>query len=234
MTHAFLLQAGSWSGALSRLSDLGAGAQQGAVDAAIALVAVLGGWLVAALLSRLVRAVLRRLRFDEGVERLLGGRAVARHGPSALAAWAVYWIVLAAAALLALETLGYHLGLSVAERLGDVLPRIVTATVLLVIGTLFALLVGAIVQRFLDSGEMRGARLVGQVLSALLTGFAALLALDQLGFAAQFVMGLGIVAAATAGLGLALAFGLGCRELARDFVIEYLRSLDEDRPRRPE
>jgi hypothetical protein len=34
-------------------------------------------------------------------------------------------------------------------------------------------------------------------------------------------------------LGLALAFGLGCRDLARDFVVEYLRSLDRDEPPRP-
>ena len=60
-----------------------------------------------------------------------------------------------------------------------------------------------------------------------------LVALDQLGFAAQFVMALGVVAVATAGLGLALAFGLGCRELARDFLVEYLRALEDSEPRPP-
>ena len=81
---------------------------------------------------------------------------------------------------------------------------------------------------------MRSARLLGQVTTAILTGFAALLALEQLGFAAQFVMAVGVIAAAAAGLGLALAFGLGCRDLARDFVVEYLRSLDDGSPKRPE
>jgi len=43
---------------------------------------------------------------------------------------------------------------------------------------------------------------------------------------------LAIVAVAAVGLALGLAFGLGCRELARDFVVEYLRSLDEEGPER--
>ncbi len=46
-------------------------------------------------------------------------------------------------------------------------------------------------------------------------------------------MVLGGLAAAAVALALGLAFGLGCRDLARDFVIEYLRSLDEPGPKRP-
>ena len=38
---------------------------------------------------------------------------------------------------------------------------------------------------------------------------------------------------AAVGLALGLAFGLGCRDLARDFVVEYLRSMDEQGPQRP-
>jgi hypothetical protein len=71
------------------------------------------------------------------------------------------------------------------------------------------------------------------VVTFVLVGFSALVALEQLGFAAQFVMAIGVVAAGATGLGLALAFGLGCRELARDFLVEYLRSLHEDPPRKP-
>jgi hypothetical protein len=63
--------------------------------------------------------------------------------------------------------------------------------------------------------------------------FSALLALDQLGFAAQFVTTVGEVAGGAVGLGMALSFGLGCRDLARDFVVEYLRSLEHERPTRP-
>jgi len=57
-------------------------------------------------------------------------------------------------------------------------------------------------------------------------------ALEQLGLAAQFIMALSVTAMAVAGLAAALAFGLGCRDLARDFVVEYLRSLEDETPGR--
>jgi hypothetical protein len=89
-------------------------------------------------------------------------------------------------------------------------------------------------RRLFESAGMRGARLRAQAVTVILIAFTALLALEQLGFAAQFIMALGITVVAGAGLAIALAFGLGCRELARDFVVEYLRSIETEGPRRPE
>jgi hypothetical protein len=234
LSNLILIQAEPWTSLVNRLTDLANGAGQSALYVAVAGIVLLLGWAVAALLSRLVRVALRLLRFDAGVRRVLGTRATLRHDPIGVAAWAVYWAVMAGAVLLALETLGFSLGASVAERLSDVVPRIVTAALLFAIGSLLAGVVGGVTRRFLNSAGVRSAKLQGQIVTAVLTGFAALLALEQLGFAAQFIMALGVVAVATAGLGLALAFGLGCRDLARDFLVEYLRSLEDEGPKRPQ
>lgn len=234
MRMLLILQAAPGSELLDRLGELGRGAGQGALNAVVAMAVMLLGWALAALAERILRGSLRALRFDDGVRWLAGPRATARRQPAAVAARTVYWVVMALAALLALEVIGLDLVTSVGGRLGDVLQRIVTSAILLAVGALVALLVGAITRRVLESAELRSARLVGQVTTAILLGFAALLALEQLGFAAQFVMAIGVIAAAAAGLGLALAFGLGCRDLARDFVVEYLRSLDDEGPKRPQ
>ncbi|MGH7741417.1 MAG: mechanosensitive ion channel family protein [Candidatus Eiseniibacteriota bacterium] len=234
MLSLVILQANPWPGALDRLGQLGSSVEGGAISAGIALLVMFAGWVVAAMLSRLVRVVLRGLKFDQGVGRVIGARAVSRHEPASLAAWAVYWLVLSGAAVLALDTLGLHIGTAVAERLRAVVPGIVTSAVLFAVGSLIAMFGGAVTRRFLESAEIRAARFQGQVVTAVLTGFAALVALEQLGFAAQFVIALGIVATSAAGLALALAFGLGCRDLARDFLVEYLRSLDDENVSRPE
>ncbi len=233
MAILMMLPAETWPEFLARLEGLGRGAGQGAINAAIALAVLFAGWLVATVVAALLRGVLRLLRFNEAMRRLFGERAVKRHEPVAIATWAAFWLVMASAALLAFETLGFALATSVAERLAEVVPRVVTSAVLFAIGALVALVAGAVTQRILESADIRAARFQGQLVSAVLTGFAVLVALEQLGFAAQFVMAIGVVAVAAAGLALALAFGLGCRDLARDFLVEYLRSLEDDSPKRP-
>ncbi len=218
-------------GLVERLNDAWRAAQDAGPAIGIAALVFVAGLAVAGATGAALVMVLRRARFNEGVEGLLARPLAGAHEPAAIAGVLVRWSLFAVAAVLALDALGVPLAESLAARLGDLLPRIVVAALLLVTGTLFATGLGALVRRFFESAGFRAARLRGQVVTIALTLIAFLLALEQLGFAAQFVMGLGLVAAAAIGLGVALAFGLGCRDLARDLVIEYLRSLEEESPR---
>jgi len=227
-----ILASQAWDNLMARLDGMFSGATEGLLAFLLALLVGLIGWAVAAIVATAVRLVLRALRFNEGVRGLAGGGPPGKE-PAALAAWAVYWVLIAVALILALDTMGMHLGEAVTDRLSDVLPRIVAAGFLLAIGVLVAMLLGALTRRFFDTAGLRGGRLRGQAVTAVLTGFAVLVALEQLGLAAQFVMAIGLIALAAVGLALGLAFGLGCRELARDFVIEYLRSMEEQGPQRP-
>lgn len=229
-----LLQANPVADVLARLSDMGRQIEGGLFNLAIAVVVFLLGWAVAIGAARLLRGLLRAAHFNQAVRGALGDAFTARHEPAAVASWAVYWTILMVTILVALDTVGIGIGASVGSRLGDVVPRIITSAFLFALGGLVAMLLGALTRRFFESAGWSGARLRGQIVTGALTGFAALLAVEQLGFAAQFVMALGIVAVGTVGLAVGLAFGLGCRDLARDFIVEYLRSMDQETPRRPE
>ena len=227
-----ILASRAWDDLMLRLDGLFSGATEGVLTFLLALLVGLVGWAVAAVVATLVRLLLRALRFNEGVRGLAGGGTRGQE-PAALAAWAVYWALIIVALILALDTMGFRLAEAVTVRLGEVLPRIVAAGFLLAIGVLVAMLLGALTRRFFDTAGLRGGRLRGQAVTVVLTGFAVLVALEQLGLAAQFVMAIGLIALAAVGLALGLAFGLGCRDLARDFVIEYLRSMEEQGPQRP-
>lgn len=232
--HFLAMMAGQpWGDFVARLNDLAHGAQRGGLYLGTALLLLLIGCAVGALASRLTRAALRSIRFNDGVRRLLGIAGTGRHEPASLAAWAVNWLIIAVAGFFALEVLGVNLHDTIGDRMSDVLPRIITSALLFVVGALLAMLFGAVTRRFLETAGAESARLKGQVVTSVVTGFAGLVALEQLGFAAQFVMILGIVVVGLVVLGLALAFGLGCRDLVRDFVVEYFRSMEEDSSRRP-
>ena len=219
-----------WEHLLTRLQNMWLSIEEGSMDTLLAIAVALAGWGLARLLGVLTLHALRVLRFNQGVRALMR-----REGdplqlePAALGSWAVYWSVIVVSLLLAFDTLGFDLSGPVTDRLRDVLPRIVVGALLLLAGVLLAMLVGSLTERLFSTGGMRGARLRGQIVTAVLSGCAVLLALEQLGFAAQFVIAVGVIIVGAVGLALGLAFGLGCRDLARDFVVEYLRSLEEER-----
>ena len=109
----------------------------------------------------------------------------------------------------------------------------IAATIVLVVGIALAMGLGAVTRRLFESAGFRGAAIRGRVVTVTLSAFVVLLALEQLGLAAQLILALAVTAVAAVGLAIALAFGLGCRELARDFVVEMLRSLEDETPHRP-
>jgi hypothetical protein len=233
MRIIMILQFQGWDILSARLRDMAAGAEQGAINVLLALAVWLVGWGLATLVAWALRGVLRAARFNDAITGLYGTGAAPRHEPAAFASWATYWVLIAVTAILALDTLGFKISGTVGARLAEVVPRIVAASAILIVGLVLAMLAGGLTRRFFETAGIRGARPRGQVVTIALTAFAVLVALDQLGFAAQFVMALGIAAVAAVGLAFGLAFGLGCRDLARDFVIEYLRSLETERRERP-
>jgi hypothetical protein len=87
--------------------------------------------------------------------------------------------------MLAADVLGFELTTSVGDRLRDVLPRVVAASIVLIVGVAIAMLVGGISGRLFTRRRRARGRVRGQIVTIVLTGFTVLLALEQLGLAAS-------------------------------------------------
>lgn len=209
---------------LAGLGDVG-------IDLLLAAIVLLIGWVAALLVSRFIQWILRATRFNEAVRRVMGTGGT-RLEPAAMVSWMAHWLVILVAVIVAADLLGFDLSHSVGDRLRDVLPRVVAATIVLAVGIVVAMAIGSVARAVLSGAGVRSSRLRSQAVVVVLVGFAFLLALEQLGLAAQFIMALGLTAVAAVALAAGLAFGLGCRDLARDLVVEYLRSSTEEAPQR--
>jgi hypothetical protein len=196
------------------------------IAGAIALV----GWLLAALLSRAAQSILALAGLDGPAKRLAVEAGIRPELlPSRLVGFTVFWLTILGTSIVALRVLGLDLVPSIVVRLQDVVPRILTSGLVLLLGIPLALTASRLLTALLLQSGVRPSRIRGQGVAALLVAFTVLIALDQLGLAAHLVLAVAIAVVSAAGLALALAFGLGCRDLARDLIVEYLRASDEGR-----
>ena len=189
------------------------------------------GWILATLLSRLVQSLFSLIGVDASYARLRQQGGLAPElSPSRFAGYIMFWAIILAAILVSLRVVGMDLAPSITARLQDVVPRVLTSALVLLLGVPIAMAAGRIIGTLLAQTGVRLGRLRSQMLVSVLVAFMVLLALEQLGLAAQLVMAIGIATVGAVGLALALAFGLGCRDLARDLVVEYLRAADNEAP----
>ncbi len=108
------------------------------------------------------------------------------------------------------------------DRLILFLPNVLIAFVILGLGFYLAKVLESMVAKSFASEPTLEAGLVGIVLRYSVIVFAFFMAFDQLGIAHSIVVSAFTILLGTVGLGLALAFGLGAKDHARDYI-EYLK-----------
>jgi small-conductance mechanosensitive channel len=104
------------------------------------------------------------------------------------------------------------------DRLILFLPNVLVAFVILGLGFYLAKVLESMAARSFAGEPTLEAGLVGLVLRYSVIVFAFFMAFDQLGIAHSIVVSAFAILLGTVGLGLALAFGLGAKEHARDYI----------------
>jgi hypothetical protein len=198
-----------------------------------ALLVLVGGWMVAKVLRLGLFRFLLAVRFDiasekAGVENLLA-RADVRQSPVELVATLGYWLVLLLAVMTAASTLGLS---AVSDLLNQVLlyfPKVIAAVVALILGLFLANFLGGIVRAAAANAGLTEADILAAGSRYAIVIFTVAVTLEELGIAAQLVRSAFIILFGAVALALALAFGLGCKDLAREWMA---RRLEEIRARK--
>jgi small-conductance mechanosensitive channel len=185
-----------------------------------ALVLLVAGLLAAVVLGRIVRSLLTRAGVDRFAERTgtsdllrqagLGGSLAGLAG-TAVRLSVVVVALFAALSLLGLEFLSDSLNQGILY-----IPQLLTALALLLVG----LVLGAFVRAWLDrtSAQMDFPVALGPVAQVLIVVLFGVTAAAQAGVAIGALTAIAIVLIGAAGVALALAFGLGSREIARSLT----------------
>lgn len=197
------------------------------------LVIVLIGFVIAKVLQKLVAVALEKVGTDRAVRSGKSGEYITRVAPDAspseLIGRVVFWFIFLGALSIAISSLGIAALNEFVAEVFAYLPNIIAAILILVIAVPVA---GALAQ-FVDRsmGDTPMGKLMATAAPALVMGIAVFMVLNQLQIASGIVL---ITYAALMGaiaLGVALAFGLGGRDVAARMLEETYRRGQAERAR---
>jgi hypothetical protein len=178
------------------------------------------GWIVAAVVERLLVAMLRAVHFDGFAERAGLARVAlpVKREPSAVLGLITKWFIRLIALVAAFDALGVPAVSQVFQQLLLWLPNLAVALVVLVIGGMAANALGDLVRRAAARGDVSDAGALATAARWAVWAFAILIAINQIGIASALVTALFVAVVGAVALALGLSFGLGARDTAGSIV----------------
>jgi len=187
----------------------------GLVPRAIAAIIVLIiFWLLAKALATLVHNLLGRIGFNQRLHTTTGGNFIQRAvpNPMGLVAGLVYWIVLLFGISVVVTMLGIPALMEIVRGIYTYIPHVIAAFIIFLVAGAVAGAVGKLVKDTM--GETPTGKVVGSAVPVVIMTIAGFMILNELQFATGIVLlTYGIILGGIS-LGMALAFGLGGRDVA--------------------
>jgi hypothetical protein len=174
------------------------------------------GWLVAKVVKTALTKGLQKVGLDKALHSGHAGQYVDKvapnSSPSGLIGTVAFWFIFLGALAIAVSQLGIPALNNFVASIGAYLPNVVAAILIFVVAGAVAAAIGGLVARTM--GDTPTGKVVGSVVPVLVMAIATFMILNQLQIATEIVT---ITYAALIGgvfLAMALAFGLGGREVA--------------------
>lgn len=188
-----------------------------------AMVILFAGYLLARLFEKGTEKVLRRIKFNQLLER--GGvmdaveRAGSHVNPTRIAASIIFWFVMFTVMLVAANALGLQSLANVFSELVSYIPSVIAAIVIIIVGIVLGGFVGGLIMA--SAGGLHGGPTLARVGKGGVIVLAVFMALQELGVASEIVTTAFAILFGAVAFALALAFGLGNRDLAAQVTKEW-------------
>jgi hypothetical protein len=191
-----------------------------------AIIIFVAGWIIARLVKLGVERLLKLIRFDKATEKT-GVQEFLKKGdilkaPSEIIGSLVYWFLMILVIIASLDALGLPIVSDLLNSIFLYIPNVVAAIIVLVLGFLLGTLLSAVVRTAASNAGLKNAEGLGKLALYAIVFFSGAIALIQLGIGGEIVVSAFGIAFGAAALALALAFGLGGRDVAADYLKRWL------------
>jgi hypothetical protein len=191
-----------------------------------AIAIILIGWVVCNLVKRIVIRILKLCQFDVLADRAGIRRALERGGikqsASEIVGLLVFWFLFLIAIVTTLETLNLSGATDTLHTIYLYIPKIVAALVVLILGLYFANFLETVTRTSCANAGLAQAASIGRAVYIGTTIFVVAGIFEILDIASEIVIWAFILVFGAVCLALALAFGLGGRDVAARHLEKWL------------
>jgi hypothetical protein len=196
-----------------------------------ALVVLIIGILIAKAIGQLVRQIIRAIKVDKYIKKINVIEKIEKAGTivdfSSILGWLVKWFLYIVLLIAVSEILKLGQFTTFLRDIALYLPNVIIAVLILVVGLVLGEFIDNLIVSILKSTKAKLGALVGTVAKWSIFVFAVLAALIQLGVATTLIQTLFTAIVVTIALSAGLAFGLGGRDAAKDFIEKMRKDIAE-------
>ena len=193
------------------------------VSILVAVILILAvGWIVARAVQKFLVRFLKLARLDvvadkAGVTTVLA-RGEIKYTLSVLIGVLVYWLIMLIVFVAAINALNLTIAAELLDKIVAYMPNVVAGIFILVLGMFAATLLSTFVTTTTTNAGVPQARLLGRITQVVMT-------LEQLKIASTVINLVIWIVMGAIGLACAIAFGLGCKDIAGKAVKEAVDKL---------
>ncbi len=199
------------------------------ISTLLVIIILIIGWLISKLIKTVVTKALRAIKVDELSDRIEFDQMLQKGGISyslsELVGVMCYWIALLVTFMVAINAVGLTIAADLLNKVVLYIPNVIAALFILILGMFFATLLRNIVKTAANNAGISHAQLFSKLVEVIVILFSIVIALEQLNIAIQITQVTLAIILGAIGLGLALAFGLGCRDIAGRAVNDFIEKL---------
>ncbi|MFA5644815.1 MAG: hypothetical protein WDA18_00450 [Candidatus Ratteibacteria bacterium] len=189
------------------------------------------GWIIAKVVKVLAVKFFKLLQIDRLVEEsgfrefLIRGQITKE--PSELLGNIIYWLLLIAVLFLALNVGGIAIPQPVIENLLAFIPRIIVGLIIFVLGLFVGNIMEGIVNAAAGNAGIEKPFILGKTIRIAIIVFSVVLMLEEIGIGVNFVATAFNIVLASGAIAVAIAVGLGAKDLVKEWLESTLKKKED-------
>jgi len=192
-----------------------------------AIIIFVVGWFAAKISKRVITKVLSKLQLDKtsektGLKEFLQKGNVTQE-PSEIVGLLTYWFIMLLTLVASLDTLGLPIASDILNEIFLYIPNVVAAVLVLILGIFLGNLLSSVVQTTVANAGFSNPESMGKISLYAVIFFSGTIALSQLGVGSEIVTAAFILAFGGFSLACGLAFGLGGKDVAAEYLQQWLQ-----------